>query len=119
MMGLKEISDFINNEKNSKNIAITSLAIIIGSSIFIGRQYEKLSNKIENGNYKRNAIIQETLNITQRYQDKERIYQKIIIEQFGKEAVYRDIINGIISSMQNYKEKKQPTPAIKNLLEEI
>ena len=118
-MGLKEISDFINKEDNAKCIAVASLPIIICSSVFIGMEYEKLSRKRENEHYKRNEIIQETLNITQRYQDKERIYQKIIIEQFGKEAVYRDIIKGMVNSMHNYGEKKQQTPVIKNLLQEL
>lgn len=123
-MGLREISDFINKEENARDILIVSLAVIIGSSVFIGRQYEKLSNKLENGDYKRNAIIQEALfnaqeKIIQQYQDKEHIYQKMIIEQAGKEAVYRSIINGIIGSIQGYREKEQPAPAIKNLLEEI
>lgn len=120
-MGLKEISDLINKEENARDILIVSLAVIIGSSVFIGRQYEKLSNKLENGDYRRNAIIQEALFNAQDmiYKKKESLYQKMIIEQFGKEAVYRDIINGIIGSMQDYKERKQTSPAVKNLLEEI
>jgi len=120
-MGLREISDFINKDENARDILIVSLAVIIGSSVFIGRQYEKLSNNLENGDYKRNAIIQEALfNAQDRiYKKKESLYQKMIIEQLGKEAVYRGIINGIINSMQNYKGKEQPVPAIKNLLEEI
>ncbi len=123
-MGLKEISYLINKDENARDILIVSLAVIICSSVFIGRQYEKLSHKLENENFKGDAAVQEALfntqdRIIQQYQDKEHIYQKMIIEQAGKEAVYRSIINGIIGSMHDYEEKKQPAPATKNLLEEI